>query len=200
VPIDEDAPLSPINPYGATKLASERAIAGASASHNFPFAILRYFNACGADPGGEIGECHDPETHLIPLALDAVAGKGTLTLYGTDYPTPDGTCIRDYIHVTDLANAHVAALELLLGGTRSQTVTLGTGKGVSIREVVEAIERVTKCAVPLEFGSRREGDPAALVANPSLAERVLGWSAKHSDIDIIVATAWAWHQREHGGR
>ena len=198
VPIGEDAPLAPINPYGRSKLTSERIIADYSAAHGMRYALLRYFNACGADPDGETGESHEPETHLIPLALDAAAGKGRLTVFGEDYPTPDGTCIRDYIHVTDLAEAHVAALKSLLGGGESMALNLGTGRGISNREVLEAIARVTGREVPHDVGERRDGDPAELVADPSQAEETLGWKARSSDIDTIVETAWRWHQRNGG--
>lgn len=195
VPIREDMGQRPISPYGESKLMSERMIADFGRAHGLAWAALRYFNAAGADPDGETGEDHDPETHLIPLALDAAAGKGELTLFGDDYPTPDGTCIRDYIHVTDLAEAHVAALGALLGGAESMALNLGTGAGVSNREVVEAVERVTARQVPHTIGPRRPGDPPALVADPSLAREKLGWKARMSDIDTIVATAWRWHRR-----
>lgn len=198
VPIPEDAPLTPINPYGRSKLTSERMIADYSAAHGLRFAVLRYFNACGADPDAETGESHDPETHLIPLALDAASGKGSLTVFGEDYPTSDGTCIRDYIHVTDLAEAHVAALRALLEGGESMTLNLGTGRGISNRQVLEAVARVTGRQVPHTVGDRRPGDPAELVADPSLAESTLGWVAQQSDIDSIVRTAWGWHQRDRG--
>ena len=198
VPIAEDAPLAPINPYGRSKLTSEQMIADYAAAHGMRYALLRYFNACGADPDGETGESHDPETHLIPLALDAAAGKGRLTVFGDDYPTADGTCIRDYIHVTDLAEAHVAALKSLLDGGESMALNLGTGRGISNREVLDAIARVTGRTVPHDLGERRDGDPAELVADPSQAEKILGWKARSSDIDTIVETAWRWHQREDG--
>lgn len=199
VPIPESTPLAPINPYGRSKLTSERMIADYSAAHGLGYALLRYFNACGADPEGETGESHEPETHLIPLALDAAAGKGSLTVFGEDYPTPDGTCIRDYINVTDLADAHVRALKSLLDGGNSIALNLGTGRGISNREVLDAIARVTGREVPHNVGERRSGDPAELVADPSLAEKTLGWKAQSSDIDTIVETAWRWHQRnEHG--
>ena len=199
VPIPEDAPLAPINPYGRSKLASERMIADYADAHGLRFALLRYFNACGADPDGETGESHEPETHLIPLALDAGAGQGQLTLFGEDYPTPDGTCIRDYIHVADLADAHVAALKALLEGGESMALNLGTGRGISNHEVLEAIARVTGREVPHSVGQRRDGDPAELVADPSLAKERLSWSARRSDIDTIVETAWRWHQRDVRG-
>lgn len=195
VPIPETAPLTPINPYGWTKLTSERMIADFAAAHGIRFAILRYFNACGADPHGDIGEDHNPETHLIPLALDAVTTGKQLTLNGDDYPTEDGTCIRDYIHVSDLAEAHVAALKALRSGASSATYNLGTGRGISIREVFASIERVTGRNVPFELGPRRSGDPAALVADPTLANTQLDWSPRASDIDSIIASAWRWHCR-----
>lgn len=195
VPIREDMSQRPISPYGESKLMSERMIADFGRAHGLSWAALRYFNAAGADPDGETGEDHDPETHLIPLALDAAAGKRELTLFGDDYPTADGTCIRDYIHVTDLAEAHVAALGALLDGAESTALNLGTGEGVSNREVVDTVERVTGRPVPHSIGPRRPGDPPALVADPRLALEKLGWKARMSDIETIVATAWRWHQR-----
>jgi UDP-arabinose 4-epimerase len=195
VPIPESAALAPINPYGWSKLTSEQMIADFGEAHGIRYTVLRYFNACGADPDGEIGEDHEPETHLIPLALEAVTGGKPLTLFGEDYPTPDGTCIRDYIHVADLAAAHVAALERLRGGAQSATLNLGTGRGVSIRDVFQAIERVTGQEVPHIVGPRRSGDPAALVAGPARALQQLGWTPLASDIDSIVESAWRWHRR-----
>lgn len=197
VPIPESAPLMPINPYGRSKLTSERMIDDFAAAHGIRYAVLRYFNACGADADGETGECHEPETHLIPLALDAASGKGELTVFGEDYPTRDGTCVRDYINVTDLAEAHVAALQSLLDGGNSMALNLGTGHGISNREVLDAIARVTGNPVPHTVGERRPGDPAELVADPSLAEKTLGWKARNSDIDTIVETAWRWHRRNY---
>jgi len=199
LPIREDCPQQPINPYGQTKLVNEKMIAEFGAAHGLRCVSLRYFNACGADPDGGIGEDHDPETHLIPLALDAAAGKGELTLFGDDYPTPDGTCIRDYIHVTDLAEAHVMALSALRDGSESMALNLGTGVGISNREIIDGIERVTGRAVPHRVGPRRPGDPPVLVADPSLASEKLGWKAKVSDLDTIVETAWRWHQRNSHG-
>lgn len=197
VPIPESAPLMPINPYGRSKLTSERMIDDFATAHGIRYAVLRYFNACGADADGETGECHEPETHLIPLALDAAGGKGELTVFGEDYPTRDGTCVRDYINVTDLAEAHVAALQSLLDGGNSMALNLGTGYGISNREVLDAIARVTGNPVPHTVGERRPGDPAELVADPSLAEKTLGWRAQNSDIDTIVETAWRWHRRNY---
>ena len=199
VPISEDEPNAPINPYGRSKLMIEQMLLDFEQAHGLKSAIMRYFNAAGASPDNDIGELHDPETHLIPLALDAVAGKGSeLTVFGTDYPTPDGTCIRDYIHVGDLADAHVRALDRLSGGGATRVYNLGTGSGVSVREILDAIERVTGRAVPHRFGPRRPGDPPALVSDPSRAQAELGWQARMSDIDTIIATAWAWHQRPRG--
>ena len=196
VPITEDAPNKPINPYGRSKLMIEQILFDFERAHGLNSAIMRYFNAAGASPDGEIGECHDPETHLIPLALDAVAEKGPeLTVFGTDYPTPDGTCIRDYIHVGDLADAHVRALDRLAAGGETRAYNLGTGSGVSVREILDAVERVTGKAVPHRIGPRRAGDPPVLVSDPSRARAELGWEARMSDIETIIATAWAWHQR-----
>jgi UDP-arabinose 4-epimerase len=192
VPIPEDATKFPINPYGETKLAVERMLEELAHEQGLTATALRYFNAAGADPDGEIGEDHDPETHLIPLALAAASGTGKpLTLYGDDYPTPDGTCVRDYIHVSDLAEAHVAALR---SGAGFRAFNLGTGAGASVREVLDTVEGVTGKAVPHWLGPRRAGDPAELVADPSRALAELGWKAGSSDLDTIVRTAWSWHQ------
>ena len=196
VPIPESAAKAPINPYGHSKLAAEQMIADFCAAHGLRAAALRYFNAAGADADGEIGECHDPETHLIPLAMQAVTGDTPpLTVFGDDYPTPDGTCIRDYIHVTDLAAAHVLALDRLGQREGFDAFNLGTGKGASIREVLQAVERVAGRAVPHSVGARRPGDPAVLVSDPARANRELSWTPASSDLDTIVATAWAWHGR-----
>jgi UDP-glucose-4-epimerase GalE len=193
VPIDESTPLAPINPYGASKLMVERMLADAEAAHGLRYAALRYFNAAGADPQGRAGECHDPEIHLIPSALMAVAGlRPPLDLYGTDYPTPDGTCIRDYIHVTDLADAHVRALEVLLSGASVGARNLGTGIGRSNREVIQAVERATGRAVPLREAPRRPGDPPELVADARRFRAEVGWEPRYSDLDTIVTSAWAW--------
>ncbi|MDQ2090282.1 UDP-glucose 4-epimerase GalE [Marimonas arenosa] len=191
-PITEDAPQAPINPYGRTKLICEWMLKDGAAAWNLRFAALRYFNAAGADPEGEIGERHDPETHLIPLALLAAAGHGSLQVMGEDYPTPDGTCIRDYIHVSDLARAHVLALEHLGRGGESLEVNLGTGQGHSVREVIAAAARVTGRDVPVLPASRRAGDPAMLTADPSRAAERLGFRAEISALDDIVADAAPW--------
>jgi UDP-glucose-4-epimerase GalE len=196
MPITEDTLQRPINPYGETKLMIERALAWYGPAHDIRSVSLRYFNACGADPEGEIGEEHDPETHLIPLILDAALGKrAAIDVFGTDYPTPDGTAVRDYIHVQDLADAHVKALAYLFAGGRTTQVNLGTGTGNSVREVIDAVERVTGRAVPKREVARRAGDPPELVADPSKANSLLGWKPQMSDIDSIIRTAWAWHTR-----
>jgi len=196
VPILEDAPQTPINPYGHSKSIAERMIVDFSAAHGLRATALRYFNAAGADADGEIGECHDPETHLIPLAMRAVSGlTAPLTIFGDDYATPDGTCIRDYVHVADLADAHVAALQHLGQREGVDAFNLGTGNGASTREVIEAVGRVAGKAVPYSIGARRPGDPAVLVSDPAKAKRDLGWSHASSDLETIVSTAWAWHRR-----
>ena len=193
VPIDEATPLAPINPYGASKMMVERMLADAEAAHGLRWAALRYFNASGADPEGRTGECHDPEIHLIPSALEACAGlRDGFQLFGTDYPTPDGTCIRDYIHVSDLAEAHVRAMERLLAGEAVGALNLGTGQGHSNRQVIAAVEAATGKQLPLSVAERRPGDPPELVADARRAQRELGWTPRHSDLDAIVETAWAW--------
>jgi UDP-arabinose 4-epimerase len=202
VPIREDAPQRPVNPYGASKLMVERMIQDFAAAHPLKFALLRYFNASGADPDNQIGEDHDPETHLIPLALDAAAGRrANLTIFGSDYDTPDGTCIRDYIHVTDLAAAHICALEALTkGGRPSGAYNLGNGLGASVNEVIETTQRVTGLPVPIVRGVRRPGDPAALITDSTRARDELGWVPVITDLNEIIATAWAWHQRQWHAR
>jgi UDP-arabinose 4-epimerase len=196
LPISEEVPQRPINPYGASKLMVERMLADFENAHGLVWTALRYFNAAGADPDGEIGESHDPETHLIPLVLDAASGRRShVTVLGTDYDTPDGTCVRDYIHVMDLADAHVSALQAIDAGTPSSAYNLGIGRGFSVREVIAAVERVTGLKVPVILGERRPGDPPTLVSDASKAHEMLGWRPQISDIDEIVRTAWAWHQR-----
>ncbi len=199
MPITEDAPKDPVNPYGTTKLLLENALASYSRAFGLRYVALRYFNACGADENGECGELHDPETHLIPNALRAAAGEQPLQLFGSDYPTPDGTCIRDYIHVSDLADAHLAALEYLAGGGQSQALNLGTGRGTSNREIVAEVERVTGRCLPVDIAPRRPGDPPILFADPTRAANVLGWRAKR-DLTNITTTAWNWMCRERGYR
>jgi UDP-glucose 4-epimerase len=197
VPITEDTVRQPVNPYGATKLAFENALEAYGQAYGVRSMRLRYFNAAGADDSGAIGELHNPETHLIPVAFEAVRGKRqALEIFGTDYPTPDGTCIRDYIHVNDLAEAHVLGLEHLDEG-ESAVLNLGTGTGYSVREVIAAIEQVTGKKVPARETARRPGDPARLVADPSRAEKLLKWKAKRS-LQEIVATAWNWDEKQHG--
>ncbi len=198
VPIPESAPLQPVNPYGAGKAMVEAILADCGVAYGIRSVSLRYFNAAGADPDGETGEAHDPETHLIPLALDALAGRrGALTLYGEDYDTPDGTCERDYIHVTDLADAHVKALDYMVRPDARVTdaFNLGTGTGYTVRQVLNAIGRVAGKQVPFRIGPRRPGDPARLVADPTRARAMLGWTPGHSDIETIVRTALAWISR-----
>ncbi len=195
VPIEENTPRQPVNPYGVSKLFFEQALEAYDRAYGFRFASLRYFNAAGADDSGEIGELHDPETHLIPLALSAAAGVGPeLNVFGSDYPTPDGTCIRDYIHVNDLASAHVKALEHLAAGRDSFAVNLGTGSGYTVRQILSAVEEVTGKRVPHKIGSRRPGDPPALVANPAKAQALLNWKAARGLRDV-VATAWNWMEK-----
>ncbi|HUZ32959.1 MAG TPA: UDP-glucose 4-epimerase GalE [Xanthobacteraceae bacterium] len=199
VPISEDAPQRPVNPYGEGKLMVERALHWLDAAHGLKYASLRYFNAAGADPDGEIGEDHDPETHLIPLILQAaLKQRAQIAIYGTDYPTLDGSAVRDYIHVQDLAEAHVRALQYLEGGGASVALNLGTGTGHSVRETIACAERVTGLSIPQREAPRRAGDPPALVADPRRARAVLGWQARLSDLDTIVATAWAWHAARAG--
>lgn len=196
VPIPDDAPQSPINAYGQSKLMVERMMADFERAHGLGWVALRYFNAAGADPDGETGEDHDPETHLIPLVLDAASGRrAAITVFGTDYDTPDGTCIRDYIHVADLADAHVRALDNLEGDMPSGAFNLGNGTGYSVSEVVAAVERVTGRKVPVEFGPRRPGDPPRLVGSAARAREVLGWQPRHANLDDIIRHAWIWHQR-----
>jgi UDP-glucose-4-epimerase GalE len=193
LPIEEDDPKLPTNPYGDTKLAGEGMIAAAGKAFGLRAVCLRYFNAAGADQEGRLGERHDPETHLIPLALAAAAGDGPgLTLYGTDYPTADGTCVRDYVHVADLADAHVKAMEHLAGGGASRAFNLGCGQGWSVRQVIDAVEKVTGRKVPLTIGQRRAGDPVALVASNRRAVAELGWTPRFPELEDMVAHAWAF--------
>ena len=196
VPICESAPQRPVNPYGETKLAIERALHWYGEAYGLRSVALRYFNAAGADPEGEIGECHEPETHLVPSILQAALGQRPhIEIYGTDYPTPDGTAIRDYIHVHDLAIAHLRALERLRTGGASIAVNLGTGRGQSVREVIAAAEAISGRKVPAQAAPRRPGDPPALIADPRRAIEIFGWRAQHSDLETIIRTALAWHGR-----
>ncbi|HEY1696838.1 MAG TPA: UDP-glucose 4-epimerase GalE [Polyangiaceae bacterium] len=191
VPIDEDHPTAPINPYGDTKLAIERMLAAYGRAYGLRWAALRYFNAAGADTAAGLGEHHDPETHLVPIVLDAALGKRpSVTVFGDDYDTPDGTCIRDYVHVLDLCEAHRMALEHLAAGGEGGAFNLGTGRGHSVREVVEAARAVTGKPIRVEQGPRRAGDPPRLVASPERAAKVLGWRARRASLDDIVRAAW----------
>ncbi len=199
VPIPETTPQRPINPYGFTKLVVEQALADYAAAYGFAYAALRYFNAAGARPDGSIGEDHTPESHLIPIVLQVALGQREhITVYGDDYPTPDGTCIRDYIHIDDLGSAHLAALERLQPG-KGLCVNLGTGRGTSVREIVDACREVTGHAIPEVMGKRRAGDPPELVADARMAKQVLGWEPKYTDVKSIIQTAWKWHQSHPNG-
>ena len=199
IPITEQTPREPVNPYGASKLLFENALEAYSRAYGLRSVSLRYFNAAGADESGEVGELHDPETHLIPLALAASTENGPeLQIYGSDYPTPDGTCVRDYVHVNDLADAHVRALQHLEKGGDSLAINLGTGRGHSVLEVIQAAEKATGRPVRRKIGARRPGDPPVLVADPSKAQRVLGWTAKRNLADI-VSSAWTWMQKSAQG-
>ena len=194
LPIDEAHPKQPVNPYGESKLFVERMLERYRAAHGLRYAALRYFNAAGADPDGELGEDHDPETHLIPLVIAAARGRGPhVSIFGTDYPTPDGTAIRDFIHVTDLAHAHVTALRRLLANGKSMRLNLGTGQGHSVREVIRMVEEVGGHSVPVKEEARRPGDPPELVAAAGKARETLGWVPRRSDLRNIVSTAWRWH-------
>ena len=201
VPIVEDTPPAPINPYGASKLMVECILSDFRPAYGLRSIALRYFNACGADPDNEIGELRDPETHLIPRAMMALQGHiDDFAVFGTDFDTSDGTAIRDYVHVADLADAHVAALEQLLGGSPGGVFNLGTGRGYSVQEVLQAIEQEAGERLPGVAGPRRSGDPAVLIADPARARRNLGFDPKRSDLPTIVRTAWAWHRRAHPRR
>lgn len=198
-PITEDQPQRPINPYGESKLAIERMLEWMGLARQLRWVALRYFNAAGADPDGEIGEEHEHETHLIPLAIGAVLKqRERLRIFGTDYPTPDGTAIRDYIHVTDLASAHISALQYLNKGGESRALNLGTGNGASVLKVIATIQSVAGRAVPSEAAPRRPGDPPILVASSELARRLLGWEPSYSSLETIIETAWRWHSGAQG--
>lgn len=200
IPILESDPTCPTNPYGETKLAMEKMFYWTSKAHGLRYVSLRYFNACGADESGEIGEAHNPESHLIPLILQVPNGqRETISIYGTDYDTPDGTCIRDYIHVTDLAQAHILAVKYLMNGGESDIFNLGNGVGYSVREVIETARKVTGHPIPASETPRRAGDPARLVASSDKAKKVLGWNPVHDSLEEIIASAWKWHKNHPNG-
>jgi UDP-glucose 4-epimerase len=196
VPIEETAPLAPINPYGATKVMVERVLSEMSAANDFRYIALRYFNVAGADPECRIGQAYKESTHIITRALKTAKGEfKKLMIFGTDYPTPDGTCIRDYIHVDDLAQAHLRALDYLIREKKSDTMNCGYGHGFSVKEVVEASKRVTKIDFPVEETDRRAGDPPELVANSNKLQKLTGWKPKHDDLKFIIKTAWDWEKK-----
>jgi UDP-glucose 4-epimerase len=200
VPIEEDFPLHPINPYGETKLVFEKILESCGVAHGLQYISLRYFNAAGADPDGIIGEDHTPETHLIPTVLRALLRKGDkVPVYGTDYETPDGTCIRDYIHITDIAEAHILALEALHAGEGSDIFNLGNGKGFSVREIIHIASTVTGRAIPLMETERRPGDPPVLIASSRKIEKRLGWHPRYEKLEEIIDTAWRWHRTHPQG-
>jgi len=197
VPIRESHPCEPTNPYGTTKRMVEKILADCDAAYGLRYASLRYFNAAGAHPSGDIGERHDPESHLIPLILKVALGeRDHIKVFGTDYPTQDGTCDRDYIHVNDLGRAHILALEALLNGAQSATYNLGNSKGYSVYEVIETARRVTGHPIPAVEEGRRAGDPAVLVADSEKIRKELGWAPKYEDLEVIIQSAWKWHQRD----
>jgi UDP-glucose 4-epimerase len=198
IPISEDHSQHPINPYGSSKLMVERILKDYSSAYGIESIVFRYFNAAGADPDGELGEDHDPETHLIPLVLQAAAGKRSgVSIFGSDYDTSDGTCIRDYIHVADLAQAHILGLQYLLENHISQVFNLGNGNGFSVREVIETAKRITGKEIPTTCKPRRVGDPPILIGSSSKAHQVLNWEPKYADLGSILSHAWHWHQHRH---
>ncbi|MEX0269468.1 UDP-glucose 4-epimerase GalE [Leptolyngbyaceae cyanobacterium UHCC 1019] len=199
VPIPEDHPQDPISPYGVSKLMIEQVLKDFDSAYQFKSVRFRYFNAAGADPAGKLGEDHVPETHLIPLVLLTALGKrDSISIFGTDYPTPDGTCVRDYIHVTDLAEAHVLGLEYLLKGGETTVFNLGNGNGFSVKEVIETARQITDREIKAVECPRRPGDPPALVGSSDRAHSILGWNPKYADLNQIIAHAWNWHQKRHG--
>jgi UDP-glucose 4-epimerase len=199
IPIPETHSQQPINPYGASKLMVERILKDLDIAYDFKSVTFRYFNAAGADPTGLIGENPTPETHLIPLILlTALGERESIAIFGTDYSTPDGTCIRDYTHVTDIAQDHVLGLEYLLKGNETDTFNLGNGNGFSVKEVIEAARHVTQQEIPVVEHPRRQGDPSILVGSSDKARKILGWSPQYSDLNQILTHAWQWHQQQHG--
>jgi UDP-glucose 4-epimerase len=196
IPIVEDSPTDPLSPYAESKLVIERALGWLGNASSMCFVNLRYFNAAGADPEGQLGECHDPEPHLIPLAISAASGGPALRVFGTDYPTPDGTAIRDYVHVCDLADAHLRAIDYLADGNPSTSINLGTGAGTSVMEIIKTVEQEGGSPVAYSTGPRRAGDASILVANPAKARTVLGWQPQYREVSGIVRTAWNWHSRK----
>ena len=200
IPILESDRTCPTNPYGETKLAMEKMFKWTAEAHGLRYVSLRYFNACGADESGKIGEAHNPESHLIPLILQVPNGKReSISIYGTDYDTPDGTCIRDYIHVTDLASAHILAVQYLENGGESDIFNLGNGVGYSVREVIDTARKITGHAIPAVETPRRAGDPARLVASSEKAKKILGWKPVHDSLEEIIASAWNWHKNHPNG-
>ena len=200
IPILESDRTCPTNPYGETKLAMEKMISWAAKAHGLHYVSLRYFNACGAHKSGKIGEAHNPESHLIPLVLQVPNGKReSVSIYGNDYDTPDGTCIRDYIHVTDLAKAHILAVEYLMNGGESDIFNLGNGVGYSVKEVIETARAVTGHPIPVKEEARRAGDPARLVASGEKARKILGWEPEIKDLADIISSAWKWHSTHRNG-
>ncbi|MBW4549565.1 MAG: UDP-glucose 4-epimerase GalE [Aphanocapsa sp. GSE-SYN-MK-11-07L] len=200
LPIPETHPQNPINPYGMTKLMVEAILSDFDQAYDLRSVRFRYFNAAGADPAGRLGEDHSPETHLIPLVLlTALGRRENIAIFGTDYDTPDGTCIRDYIHVTDLAQAHVQGLEYLLTGGRTEVFNLGNGSGFSVREVIAAGETVSGRSIPVVESPRRPGDPAVLIGSATKAQKILSWQPQYPEIEVIMQHAWAWHQKRHSG-
>jgi UDP-glucose 4-epimerase len=198
IPISEDHPCSPTNPYGETKLSVEWLLKDCDLAHGLRFMSLRYFNAAGADPSGAIGERHLSETHLIPLVLKTALGElPHISIFGTQYPTPDGTCLRDYIHVNDLAQAHLLALKVLLNDGHSAVYNLGNSKGYSVREIIELSRKITQCPIPAVEAAIRPGDPAILIASSEKIRRELGWKPRHEDIESIIESAWRWHRLDH---
>ncbi|MEX2453808.1 MAG: UDP-glucose 4-epimerase GalE [Rhodospirillaceae bacterium] len=201
LPMPESHPKNPVSPYGATKLMCERILSDFAVAHGLRSVSLRYFNAAGADPEGDLGEAHHPETHLIPIVLDAAAGlRPHISIFGNDYDTPDGTCVRDYVHVSDLAEAHCLALVRSEKIFAAEAFNLGTGQGYSVREVIAAARRVTAATIPTKTERRRAGDPASLVADPSAAIRVLGWSPERAELDTQIDDAWRWQRKQAGNR